>query len=239
MCILNVLQFLYNNELFWVIVITLYALLVTVLTKYPYRWMLDAGLEKNVAVYYDRKIVHMLAGGVALFAVPFVFKDGSFPFPYIYPLIVGLSLSVLTLIPHLTGNLIESVQVEKNENEVHFCLMWGLSVFVLWVVIDNPWIAIIPPVFMAFGDGITGVVRNLMYQKRTKSPVGNVFMLALSAPVGFFLAAQGGIAMWGLIAAVVASYLERYEFGPIDDNILITVSASLVLYIGHLIGPII
>jgi len=236
---LQYLYFLYNSELFWVVVITLYALGVTILTKYPYRWMRDRGLEKNVAVYYDRKIVHMLAGGVSLFAVPFVFKDGSFPFPYIYPLIVGLCLAVLTLIPHLTGNLIESVQVKKNENEVNFCLMWGLSVFVLWIVFDNPWIAIIPPLFMAFGDGITGVVRNLMYQRRTKSPVGNVFMLALSAPIGYFLGARGGIALWGLIAAVVASYLERYEFGPIDDNILIAVSATLVLYIGHLVGPII
>jgi len=236
---LKYLYFLYNNELFWVFIITVYALAVTVFTKYPYRWMREVGLEKNVSVYYNRKIVHMFAGGVALFAVPFVFTDGKFPFPYIYPLIVGSSLAILTLIPHLTGNLIESVQVDKNENEVHFCLMWGLSVFVLWIVFDNPWIAIIPPLFMAFGDGITGVARNLMYKRRTKSPIGNVFMLALCAPLGFFLAARGDIALWGLIAAVVASFLERYEFGPIDDNILITVSASLVLYIGHLVGPII
>ena len=68
--------------------------------------------------------------------------------------------------------------------------------------------------------------------------IGNIFMLALTAPAGYFLARVGGIPYWGLIAAVVASYIEQYEFGPIDDNVLITVSSSLVLYLGHVIGPI-
>lgn len=235
---MNILLAIYNNQIFWTVVLTVYALAVTRLTEYPYRWMTARGVEESVAVYYDRKIVHMLAGGVVLFVVPFVFKGGNFPFPYIYPLIIGLVLSIFTLIPHLTGNLLEWVQVEKNKNEVHFCFMWGVTVFALWIVFDNPWVAIIPPIFMAFGDGITGVVRNLVYARRTKSVVGNVFMLALCAPAGFFLARAGGIAFWGLIAAFVASYVERYEFGPIDDNVLITVSSSLVLYVGHLIGPI-
>ncbi|MFW6104920.1 MAG: hypothetical protein ACOC6I_03670 [Candidatus Bipolaricaulota bacterium] len=235
---MNILLAIYNNQIFWTVMLTVYALLITRLTEYPFIWMRSHGVEKNVAVYYDRKIVHMLAGGVVLFAVPFVFTEGTFPFPYAFPLIIGLVLSVATLIPHLTGDLLEWVQVEKNMNEVHFCFMWGVTVFALWIVFGNPWVAIIPPIFMAFGDGITGIVRNALYQKRTKSMVGNVFMLAVTAPAGYFLAGVVGIPFWGLIAAVVASYIERYEFGPIDDNVLITVSASLVLYLGHLIGPI-
>lgn len=235
---MNLLSAIYDNQIFWTITLTLYALLITRLTEYPYIWMRNRGVEENVAVYYDRKIVHMLAGGVVLFAVPFVFTEGTFPFPYAFPLIIGLALTVATLIPHLTGNLLEWVQVEKNKNEVHFCFMWGVTVFALWIVMGNPWVAIIPPIFMAFGDGITGVVRNILFQKRTKSMIGNVFMLAVTAPAGYFLAGVVGLPVWGLIAAVVASYVERYEFGPIDDNVLITVSASLVLYLGHLIGPI-
>jgi hypothetical protein len=41
-----------------------------------------------------------------------------------------------------------------------------------------------------------------------------------------------------VISAVVATIVERYEFGPIDDNVLITVSASAVLLLGTLIGPL-
>jgi hypothetical protein len=48
-----------------------------------------------------------------------------------------------------------------------------------------------------------------------------------------------GLALWGVIAAVIASLFERYEFGIIDDNILVTVSATVILYIGGMVGSII
>jgi hypothetical protein len=44
--------------------------------------------------------------------------------------------------------------------------------------------------------------------------------------------------VWGLLAATVATFVERYEFGPIDDNILITVSATAVLLLGVQLGPL-
>ena len=47
------------------------------------------------------------------------------------------------------------------------------------------------------------------------------------------------IPVWGLISATVATIVERYEFGPIDDNILITVFATAVLLIGVEVGPLV
>jgi phytol kinase len=52
------------------------------------------------------------------------------------------------------------------------------------------WIAIILPTFMAFGDGVTGVARNALFKRRTKSAVGNVFMVIVSVPLGYFLASM-------------------------------------------------
>ena len=46
------------------------------------------------------------------------------------------------------------------------------------------------------------------------------------------------IPVWGLISAAIATFVERYEFGPIDDNILITVFATAVLMLGVEVGPI-
>jgi len=46
------------------------------------------------------------------------------------------------------------------------------------------------------------------------------------------------IPVWGLIAALVATWIERYEIGPIDDNVLITVAAFGVLLLGAQIGPL-
>jgi len=43
---------------------------------------------------------------------------------------------------------------------------------------------------MAFGDGVTGVARNALFKRRTKSAVGNVFMVIVSVPLGYFLASM-------------------------------------------------
>jgi len=220
------------DELPWFAILTVYAIAVTMATKITYHWMRNHGTKENVAIYYNRKLIHMFAGGVVVLTVPFLFTS-----PW-YPLLAGLILTVLTYIPHHTGNILYWFQTRENRNDVNFCLMWALTVFILWLATDSPWLAIIPPAFMAFGDGITGVVRNAAFKKRTKHPVGNLFMLAVSIPLGYLIAGQEDLAIWGVIAAAVASYVERYEFGPVDDNVLITVSAAIVLYIGTMIGPL-
>lgn len=46
------------------------------------------------------------------------------------------------------------------------------------------------------------------------------------------------IPWWGVIAALLVSFVERYEFGPIDDNVSISVSARIILYIGLTVGPV-
>jgi len=65
-------------------------------------------------------------------------------------------------------------------------------------------------------------------------------MVVVSVPLGYFLASMAtpSIPWWGVIAALVASFVERYEFGPIDDNVLISVSATIILYIGFTVGPV-
>ena len=101
-------------------------------------------------------------------------------------------------------------QTDQNQNDVKFALMWWVSISFIWWIVGDPWLAIIPSLFMAFGDGITGVVRNAVVKKRSKSPIGNVFMLIVSAPLGWFAGQAGdpSIPMWGLIAAVVATVVE-------------------------------
>jgi dolichol kinase len=113
--------------------------------------------------------------------------------------------------------------------------MWGISIFILWELIGDPWIAVTPAAFMAFGDGVTGIVRNVVFKKRTKHPIGNISMAILCLPMGYFLTGIGGLPIAGIYAGIAASIAERYEFGPIDDNILITLSSSVVLYLYFII----
>ena len=213
------------QEFLWTVILSVYALLVVYLTKYLYEFMVKRKIKEKDAIYYNRKLVHIFAGGVIALVVPILFTSPLFP------LLCGLSITGFTFFSHKRGTMLYWFQMKDNLNDVSFCFMWGIAIFVLWLIMDNSWIAIIPPVFMAFGDGITGIVRNSLFKKRSKHPVGNLFMAAFCIPIGYTLGNIGGMAVGGATAGIVASIVERYEIGPIDDNILITLSSSIVLFL--------
>ena len=65
-------------------------------------------------------------------------------------------------------------------------------------------------------------------------------MAILCIPLGFFIGknADPSVPIWGAISGAVASFVERYEFGPIDDNILIVIASSAIIAIGVHLGPL-
>ena len=83
-------------------------------------------------------------------------------------------------------------------NDATFALMLGVSVFLIWEYSNEPWLAILPSLFMAFGDGVTGIIRNKMFKRRSKSAWGNVGMAALCLPLGYFVGtlAEPEIPLW-------------------------------------------
>ena len=225
-----------HNEILWVFILVIYGMFIVFSTRKIYDWAIKKGYKKKVIIYYNRKLIHIFAGGVIVLAVPFVFPNNPW-----YPLLAGLVLTVATLMLHRSGRILYWFQTEDNINDVSFCFMWAVAIFILWQIFGNMWIAIIPPAFIAFGDGITGIVRNLAFQERKKHPIGNIYMMGVCIPIGYYFSNMSGIeglALWGVIAAIVASLFERYEFGLIDDNILVTVSAAIILYVGGLVGPL-
>ena len=204
--------------------LVVYTALILYLTKYIYLYGKKRGLDSIDIVYYNRKFVHIFAGGVVALFVPFYHS----PF---YPLIAGFLLAAVTYFSHETGDRLYWFQNKKDFNDVSFCLMWGISIFVLWILFDNPYLAILPALFMAFGDGITGIIRNAFFGERSKHYIGNVFMALTCIPLGYVFGSLGHLAIGGMLAGLFASIIERYELGPIDDNILITISSSILLII--------
>ena len=222
------------SDVIWFGILGLWAAIVVFGIKPFYHYLRKQGSEHMVAVYYNRKVAHMLAGGVPIIASPMVFDNP------IWVLIGGVLGSIALAATHILDRRLWWMQTEQNMNDATFALMLGLSVFVIWEYSDEPWLAILPSLFMAFGDGVTGIIRNKMFKKRTKSAWGNVGMAALCLPLGYIIGAMAEpqIPLWGLIAGIVASFVERYEFGPIDDNVLIVVFSSIVLFMGLNLGPI-
>ncbi len=206
----------------WVIVV------VHPLTRSTYKVMVEKkGMPHIKAVYYNRKIIHILAGGLAALLVPFLFETPLFP------AVIVIILAIATYLPHMTGKLMYWFQTEDNMYEVHFVVMWGIVVISSWFIFNhNWWYGVIPAVFMAFGDGVTGIVRNVLYNKRTKAWIGNLAMALVVIPIGYLI-----LGWVGGLAGLMASIVEHYELKPfIDDNITVPLVSFLVILLGGITG---
>jgi len=201
------------------------AFVVMVLTKALYKWMRSRGVEHDAAVYYNRKVMHILAGGLCAAAVPFVFET-----PFLR-LIMAILLAIFIFIPHKTSGVMYWFQTEKNTYEVSFCIMWGAIITLGWFISGDLWFGAVPVLFMSVGDAVTGVVRNLLYGGRTKSWWGNLFMAIFSISIGTALGAAG------ILAGGAASLVEHFEFPPIDDNIIVPLVSFLILAVAKIYAP--
>ncbi|UXD21555.1 dolichol kinase [Ignicoccus pacificus DSM 13166] len=189
-----------------------------VLTKKLYHVLRDRGVEHNVAVYYNRKLIHITAGGLVLL-VPFLYTEPLVP--------ISLSLILTAIVAKARmekKKLMYWFQTHENDYEVHFTLMTAVML-ALGYLLGNPWYGVLPAAFMAIGDGVTGLIRNALFKRRTKSWYGNIGMLIVNVLIGSL------VGLPGIIAGIVAAIVERFEFlgGKIDDNITVPLCSFIVL----------
>ncbi len=195
----------------WVLFVSHY------LCKRVYNALLNRGYEHHVAVYYNRKIIHILAGGLVSVLVPLLFKS------FILIAVLVAVLAIGNYLPHRSGKIWYWYQVKENMYEVHFIIMWGLMMG-LGFLLGNLAIGVLPILFMSVGDGITGIVRNMIYQRRTKSWWGNLAMALFCIPTGFLL-----LGVSGAVAGAAASIIEKLEFRWVDDNITVPLVSFITL----------
>lgn len=200
------------------IIMFVYVLGIVYGTKYVYNFLRSRDLSHYVAAYYNRKIIHIFAGGVITLLFPVFFTAVSIP------LILVSVIALITYLPHRMDKLLYWFQVKENMYEVNFVIAWGAAIGLAWFLFGDPIYGVIPAAFMSFGDAVTGIVRNAIFKRRTKHWIGNVAMVLVCIPIGYYYASLAGVA-----AAFVASIAERFEFNPIDDNILITFTSLITL----------
>ena len=199
---------------------------VTFLTKKVYNLLIKQGMKPNVVVYYNRKIVHVLAGGLCALIVPIVYRS------FVLPLLMSIILAILLFSLHKNNRLMYWFQTRDNAYEVSFCIMWGITISLGWILTGGDFrIGVLPILFMSIGDAVTGVVRNMIYGRRTKSWWGNLAMALFSIPIGAIM----GLA--GMFAGAVASFIEHFEIKPIDDNVLIPLTSFITLLLAHYLAP--
>ncbi|MEM4632320.1 MAG: dolichol kinase [Pyrobaculum sp.] len=193
-------------------------LFVTVaLTKWLYKPLSRFG--HNRAVYFNRKIIHVLGGGVAAVAVPH-FSN------WVVPTAAAILLAIILYIPRRAGRLMWWFQMPDNAYEVSFAVMWGVVVALSWGVLGDWRPGVLAALFMAVGDSATGVVRNFVFGRRIKHWIGNLAMAAVCIPIGWAY-----LGLIGALAGVLASVVERFEYPPIDDNVIVPLTTFLFLAI--------
>ena len=208
------------HELIYALILFIWVLfLVAFLTKRIYHHYIRKGMKERVIIYYNRKIIHMLAGGLIALLTPFIFTEVYIPFT------LAMILAIVSYIPYKTGKLNYWYQVPENIFDVHFCLMWGFAILLSKLLFNDWWMGIVPILFMSFGDAVTGIVRNIKFKRRTKSWWGNLAMMAICIPIGSILGLKG------VLSAIIVSIIEHYEYKWINDNITVPIISFLMISI--------
>ncbi|MGB9805241.1 MAG: dolichol kinase [Thermoproteota archaeon] len=193
---------------------------VLVLSKEVYKFALRKGRSEHSSMYFSRKAIHFLAGGLTAALLPYFAHE-----PFL-PALLAFGFSIMTYVPHKINKLMYWFQDPENAYEVDFTIVWGVVILLTWYIDKTFWLGVIPVLFMSWGDGITGIIRNLMYNKRTKAWEGTMGMLILDTIIG----AKMGFA--GIIAAVVSALVERIEV--LDDNVSVPVVSLIILLVAKI-----
>jgi len=173
--------------------------------------------------YVARKSIHIWVG-VVIILIPLTLKD-----PVVTG-ILGLVLTFSTMLPHMRSKEMGWFQFKENYGEVYFAAMTTLLLTASWYY--DVWLAVTALLFMAWGDGVTGIVRNRVYKRRYKGIAGTYAMIAVSVPLGFILYgwSHGWVNGWiGVAGALIASYVEKLDV--MDDNVSIPVFGYTVMFV--------
>ena len=191
--------------------------------------MYDTG---QIPHHVSRKISHM-AGGVAFLLCPFLFSS------FWWPLILAITFTIMLLYTHLylpfifrgtggTGRLQAFAEVNYPATAIPIIVIG-------WGYFHQPWLAIVPLLYLAFGDAITGLIRNKVYGKEIKGNWGSAGMLITCLILAYFIHPY-----WiGAVGAITATLAEKYtktstlSIGrckfPYDDNLTVPILSFAVM----------
>ena len=181
--------------------------------------------DKGVEQYISRKVGHGV-GGMGILLCAFLFSSAW------WPLILAGGFTLLLggarLLKPATFRGVGGTGRQHALAEVYFPAASTVSLGVGWAWLGNPWLAVVPILFMAWGDMLTGIVRSRIYGREVKGNLGSLAMIVVCLLVGYLSKPY-----WiGAVGAVVATLAERFtplSRGLIDDNWTIVLSSLLVM----------
>lgn len=180
--------------------------------------------EQGHPFYITRKVAH-LGAGVPIVLLPFVFQE------MLYPLAIAIGFFLLLAVLKAAGW--SSGFARKGRlSDVLFPLALVASIALFWNT--DPFLAVVPGIWLAFGDGVTGLVRMAVNKREVKGWWGSLACFCVCTVSGFLL----GVAMLPLlVASGLATLAERFSGDAegslirLDDNLTMPATAILVFVI--------
>ena len=170
-------------------------------------WVSNIFYDYHLPQYLSRKIGH-LGGGTALLLCALLFES------WLWPLILAWAFTVLLLAARfIKGDLFRGVG--GTGRPIAFA--------------GDRWLAILPALFMAYGDAFTGLTRSVVYHREFKGNMGSVAMVIVCLLLAWVFYQPFWI---GVVGAIVATLVERFtpmSHGWLDDNWTIVLSSLLVM----------
>ena len=188
--------------------------------------------DYGIPNYVSRKLGH-LGGCVGFLLCPLLFS--SFWWPFILTTgFTALLLYARFFRPATFRGVGGSGRVEALA-EVHYPATGIVTIGILWGVLGEPWLAIVPLTFMGAGDAVTGLIRSKVYGREVKGLWGSVGMLAVCLLFAYFIHPYC-LGAAGAVAAVLAEKYTRTS-KYVDDNLTVPlVSAAVMGLLYQMIG---
>jgi dolichol kinase len=171
---------------------------------------------EKYGTYMARKSIHIFSAGVSVLLAHLVFSD------LLAPAILGSLMIGFTVLGHLRKPY-GWFQLKRNYADVYFTVACTVLLVGFWNY--NIWIGVLAALFLAWGDGLTGVIRRIVYGGRNKGIWGNIAMFAVCMTLAFVM--NGRVGYVAFIGAAFASIVEKFE--RIDDNISIPFGSAILM----------
>ncbi len=184
----------------------------------------NVAFDYGVPNYLSRKTAHM-AGAAGFLLCPLLFTTFWWPF------LMAVGFTAVLLCGRIfRPRLFRGVGGSGRQHaiaEVHFPGTAIVLIGVVWGILHQPWLAIVPLAFLGAGDGITGIVRSWVYGLEVKGLWGSAAMLAVCLLLAYFIRPY-----WvGAAGAVAATLAEKFTktSSYIDDNFTIPLFSAVVM----------
>jgi phytol kinase len=174
-------------------------------------WISNIIYDHGVPNYISRKIGHS-AGGLAFLAA-IVFSSAGWPI-----IIAAASGIVILVLRKIKPAMLRGVGGTGRDSgalaEVWFPFI-AVPVFIIaWLWLGRPEIAVASLLFMAWGDGVTGLVRSQVYKRPVKGLWGSLAMLAVCLVVSWVFIQP----FWAGAAVSLVAVAVEWSFG--DNGII-------------------